>query len=84
MRLSSRISLGIVIVLAAMMGVIGTLSVGEERATLQTLLRKQGNTVAQLIAAYSVEALVAEDYPALEMTGIFSAKKECNSWSSTM
>jgi len=67
MRLSSRISLGIVIVLAAMMGVIGTLSVGEERATLQTLLRKQGNTVAQLIAAYSVEALVAEDYPALEM-----------------
>lgn len=67
MRLSSRITLGIVLVLALMMGAIGALSVDEERATLQNILLKQGNAEAQLIAAYSVEALVAEDYPALEM-----------------
>lgn len=67
MRLSSRISLGIVLVTAALMGVIGVLSVDEERTTLQTILRKQGNAAAQSIATYSVEALISEDYPALDM-----------------
>lgn len=75
MRLSTRVSLGIILVTAALMGVIGALSVDEERTALQTILRKQGNAVAQSIAAYSVEALVAEDYPALEM-GLQSIGRE--------
>lgn len=67
MRLSTRITLGILIVPAVLAGVIGALSVEEERHALQSILHKQGNTIAQSIAAYSVEALVSEDYPALEL-----------------
>lgn len=67
MRLSSRVSLSIVLVSAALMGIIGALSIDEERVALHTILRKQGNAAAQSISAYSVEALIAEDYPALDM-----------------
>lgn len=75
MRLSTRVTLGIILVPAAMMGAIGLMSINEERLALQTILREQGNTIAQSIAAYSVEALVSEDYPALEM-GLQSIGRE--------
>lgn len=67
MRLSTRLTLGIVLASATLMGVIGVLSVNEERIALQSILHKQGNAIARSIAAYSVEALASEDYPALEM-----------------
>lgn len=67
MRLSTRVTLGIVLVSATLMSIIGVLSINEERSALQSILRKQGHAVAQSIAAYSVEALVSEDYPALEV-----------------
>lgn len=67
MRLSTRITLSIILVPTVLMCVFGVLSVNAERLALQSILHKQGNTIAQSVAAYSVEMLVAEDYPALEM-----------------
>ncbi|MFY9261887.1 MAG: PAS domain-containing protein [Gallionella sp.] len=68
MSLSTRITLSITLVTAALLTLLGVLSVDVERLALQSILHKQGNAIAQSIAAYSVEAFVAEDYPALEMT----------------
>jgi signal transduction histidine kinase len=67
MRLSTRITLSIIVVPTVLICVFGVLSVNAERLALQSILHKQGNTIAQSVAAYSVEMLVAEDYPALEM-----------------
>lgn len=67
MRLSTRITLSIILVPTVLMCVFGVLSVNAERTALHSILRKQGNTIAQSVAAYSVEMLIAEDYPALEM-----------------
>ncbi|MFA6970337.1 MAG: ATP-binding protein [Gallionella sp.] len=52
---------------ATLMGIAGIVSVNEERIALQNILRRQGNAVAQYIAADSVEALISEDYPELNM-----------------
>jgi len=60
MRLSTRVTLGIIFVPAALMAIIGALSVDEERIALHSILRKQGNTIAQSIATYSVEALISK------------------------
>lgn len=67
MHLSTRITLSILLVSTILIALFGALSVNAERVALQTILHKQGNVIAQSIAAYSVEMLVAADYPALEM-----------------
>lgn len=67
MRLSTRITLGIILMSATLICLFGFLSISEMRNSLQSMLQKQGNTVAKSIAAYSIEALISEDYPALEM-----------------
>lgn len=68
MSLSTRITLSIMLVTTALLALLGVLSINVERVALQSILHKQGNAIAQSIAAYSVEMLVADDYPALEMT----------------
>ncbi|MFY9261889.1 MAG: ATP-binding protein [Gallionella sp.] len=59
--------MSIILVPAVLMCIFGVFAVKAERLALQSILHKQGNTIAQSVAAYSVEMLVAEDYPALEM-----------------
>lgn len=66
LSISNRITLSITLVPAALMGIFGILSVDEERLALQSILHKQGNGIAQSIASYSVEAIISEDYPALD------------------
>lgn len=67
MRLSTRITLGIILISASLICIFGFISVNETRDSLQSMLQRQGNTVAQSIAAYSIEAMISEDYPALEL-----------------
>ncbi|MDD4928253.1 MAG: ATP-binding protein [Gallionella sp.] len=66
LSISNRITLSITLVPAALMSIFGILSVDEERLALQSILHKQGNGMAQSIASYSVEAIISEDYPALD------------------
>lgn len=68
MKLSTRITLGIIFVSTVLMSAFGALLVNEDRSSLHSILIKQSNAIAQSIAAYSVELLIAEDYPTLEMT----------------
>lgn len=68
MKLSTRITLGIIFVSTVLMSVFGALLVNEDRRSLHSILLKQSNAIVQSIAAYSIELLIAEDYPALEMT----------------
>lgn len=67
MKLSTRITLGILLVSTVLMSVFGALLIHEDRVSLHTILMKQSKALAQSIAAYSVELLVSEDYPSLEM-----------------
>ncbi|MDD2775052.1 MAG: ATP-binding protein [Gallionella sp.] len=67
MHLSTRITLSIFLVPPLLMGLFGALTVNDERLALKSILHEQGNAIAQSIAAYSVEVLVSEDYPALEI-----------------
>lgn len=67
MRLSTRITLGIILISASLMGIVSAMSIRDARHELQIILQKQGHSVAQLIASYSVETMISEDYPALEM-----------------
>lgn len=67
MRLSTLVTLSITVASVTLMSVIGALSVNEERIALHSILLKQGDSIARLIAAYSIEALITEDYPALEI-----------------
>ncbi len=66
MHLSSRVTLSIIVVPAVLVSFFGALSIDEERQALQDILRRQGSLTAHSIASYSVEALISEDYPALD------------------
>jgi signal transduction histidine kinase/CheY-like chemotaxis protein len=65
-RLSNRITLILLVVLGAVLGATGWLSVQNEREQLGQLLKKRGTSTAKVIAAHSLEMLVSQDYPALE------------------
>lgn len=67
MRISTRITLGIILVSATLVGIFGALSINETRRDLKSALHKQGSTIAQLIAASSIETMISEDYPALDV-----------------
>jgi signal transduction histidine kinase len=60
----------ITLILIGVIGLIslgtGWLSVYDERRLLQEILTRQGNATVRSLAAYSVEAMVSLDYPALE------------------
>lgn len=66
MSLSLRMFLAITAVLALVLGGTGWLSVREEEAALEAALDKRGETIASALAAFTVEGLVSQDYPALE------------------
>jgi PAS domain S-box-containing protein len=58
--------LGVSSILFLVLSLVGWVSVSAEREALRSLIDSQGNVLSRSIAAYSIEALVAEDYPALE------------------
>ncbi len=66
MSVSQRMFLVITAVLALVLGAAGWQSVREEEAALTAALEKRGETIASALAAFCVEGLVSQDYPALE------------------
>ena len=65
MNLSFKVSATMLLVLTTAMTVSGWLSVSEERRVLGEIFRDQGKHLAHDIAVFSIEALLAEDYPVL-------------------
>ena len=66
MRLSNRITLGIVSILFVVLSITGWLSIRAERDALRSLMDSQAKAITQSLAAYSIEALISEDFPALD------------------
>jgi len=64
--LSVRILVAVFTAVALAVAITGTYSIVEERRALDRIFLKQGNTIARSLAAFSIEQLVALDYPALE------------------
>ncbi len=66
MSLSLKILSIILAVLVFLLSLFGWFSVSNEQQSLRNLLDKQGNALAQVVAAFSIESLLMEDYPVLE------------------
>ncbi|MEJ1487039.1 MAG: response regulator [Candidatus Sedimenticola sp. (ex Thyasira tokunagai)] len=66
MSLSLKILSIILAVLVFLLSLFGWFSVSNEQQGLRNLLDKQGNALAQVVAAFSIESLLMEDYPVLE------------------
>lgn len=66
MSLASKIFWNTLLVLAIVLGLTGWWSVWNEREALEDVITKHGRAMAQSLAAFSVEALVAQDYPSLD------------------
>lgn len=66
MSLASKIFWNTLLVLAIVLGVTGWWSIEDEREALGEILAKHGTSMAQSLAAFSVEALVSQDYPSLD------------------
>ena len=64
--LAARILAAVFAAVALAVAITGTYSIVEERRALDRIFLKQGNTIARSLAAFSIEQLVAQDYPALE------------------
>lgn len=75
MNLSRRLAWMIILVLALCMGIFAWFDVQKERAIIGQAIDREGLEVAHLIAAFSTDALLLEDYPLLE-TAIQSAGAE--------
>ena len=66
MSLSSKMLWHTMLVLAIVLGPTVWWSIQSEREALNEIFAKRGNTMAQSLAAFSIEGLVAQDYPSLE------------------
>lgn len=66
MSLASKIFWSSLLVLAVVLGITGWISIRSERIALEEIQSKYGKSMAQSLAAFSVEALVSDDYPSLE------------------
>ena len=66
MSLSSKMLWHTMLVLAIVLGPTVWWSIQSERAALNEVFAKRGNTMAQSLAAFSIESLIAQDYPSLE------------------
>lgn len=61
-----RLLASLATVLALVLGAAGWLSVVEQESAIGAVLHDQGNAVARSLAAFSVEPMASQDYPALE------------------
>ncbi len=66
MSLSLKILSIILAVLISLLSLFGWFSVSSEQKDLKRLLDRQGNALAKVVAAFSIETLLLEDYPVLE------------------
>ncbi|WP_295384576.1 nitrogen regulation protein NR(II) [uncultured Thiodictyon sp.] len=66
MSLAAKIFWNTLMVLAIVLGLTGWWSVASERAALEETITKHGKAIAQSLAAFSIEALVSQDYPSLD------------------
>ena len=65
MKLSTKVSATLLLVLMTAMAISGWFSISEERKVLGELLRDRGQSLAHAIAVFCIETLLAEDYPIL-------------------
>lgn len=68
MTLAWKMFLHVVLILAVILGGTGWLSIIKERESLQAMQVKQANLLATSLATFSVEALLSQDYPALDQS----------------
>ncbi|MBF0251755.1 MAG: PAS domain S-box protein [Alphaproteobacteria bacterium] len=68
MSLSVRIVASVLLAMAVMMAVIGSMTVSGERAFLERQFLEHGRAKAEILASFAVEHLLVEDYPILEST----------------
>lgn len=66
MPLARKITLILIAVLGLISAATGWYSVAAERRVLRDMLDRQGKATVRSLAAYSVEAMVSVDYPALD------------------
>jgi two-component system sensor histidine kinase BarA len=66
MSLPLKIILVVGLALGALMALFGSILVDDEEQLLRELLSRRGTALAQVIADFSIETLVVEDYPVLE------------------
>ncbi|MCP4410795.1 MAG: PAS domain-containing protein [Gammaproteobacteria bacterium] len=66
MNLTTRITATILTALAGLSTAFAWVAIQNEKATLEALLQKEGRAIAHIIAVFSVETLLTEDYPVLE------------------
>lgn len=65
MKLSTKIILSVILLLAVSLCVSGMISVVRERSLLENVSRAQGKAISKVIACVCIEPLLSEDYRAL-------------------
>jgi len=66
MKLSTKVSATLLLVLMTAMAVSGWFSISEQRKVLGELLRDRGQSLSHAIAVFCIETLLSEDYPVLD------------------
>ncbi|MBF0357935.1 MAG: response regulator [Magnetococcales bacterium] len=66
MNLSTKIIASVMLVLTLLVGVFTWLDIDNEEVMFQTLLKKRGQAITQIISVFSADSLIVEDYPVLE------------------
>ncbi len=66
MSLSLKIIMSMLLALVALLSLFAWIIISDEERLLGELLRKEGRSLAQAVANFSVEPLLLEDYPVLE------------------
>jgi len=66
MSLSLKITATLLFTLLVLLSLFGWVMIGDERRTLESLLDRQGKAITEVIAVFSLDPLLAQDYPKLE------------------